>query len=151
GTAPVPKEYAAKYDSGKKSDYGPHLVTTGPYMVQNDASGKVTGYVPGRSITLVRNPNWDPKTDWRPAYLDKIIIKEGVDPNVGNKQVLDGTSMIGNPVDLAPTPAFLKQNLSGAKKDQLVPSPYTGRTRWVALNTSKPPFDNANVRKAVAA
>src|SRR3954453_6490821 len=28
GTAPVPKEYAAKFDSGKKSEYGPHLVTT---------------------------------------------------------------------------------------------------------------------------
>ena len=35
GTAPVPKEYAAKFDKGKKSEYGPHLVTTGPYMVQN--------------------------------------------------------------------------------------------------------------------
>src|SRR3954451_3739722 len=104
GTAPVPKEYAAKFDAGKKSDYGPHLVTTGPYMVQNDASGKVTGYTPGRSITLVRNPNWNPKTDWRPAYLDKIIINEGNDPVVGNKKVLDGQSMVANPVDLAPTP-----------------------------------------------
>jgi peptide/nickel transport system substrate-binding protein len=151
GTAPVPKEYAAKFDSGKKSDYGPHLVTTGPYMVQNDASGKVTGYQPGRQITLVRNPNWDKSTDWRPAYLDKIIVQEGNDPVVGNRKVLAGNSMVGNPVDLAPTPDFLKANLSGSKKGQLVPSPYTGRTRWVALNTRKKPFDNANVRKAVFA
>jgi peptide/nickel transport system substrate-binding protein len=151
GTAPVPKEYAAKFDSGKKSEYGPHLVTTGPYMVQNDASGKVTGYQPGRRITLVRNPNWDKSTDWRPAYLDKIIVEEGSDPTVGNRKVLAGQSLIGNPVDLAPTPDFLKANLSGAKKDQLVPSPYTGRTRWVALNTRKKPFDDANVRKAVFA
>jgi peptide/nickel transport system substrate-binding protein len=151
GTAPVPKEYAAKFDNGKKSDYGPHLVTTGPYMVQNDASGKVTGYQPGRSITLVRNPNWDKSTDWRPAYLDKIIVQEGSDPTVGNRKVLSGQSLIGNPVDLAPTPDFLKANLSGSKKGQLVPSPYTGRTRWVALNTRKKPFDDANVRKAVFA
>src|SRR4051794_25198747 len=54
GTAPVPKEYAAKFDAGKTSQYGLHLVTTGPYMVQNDASGKVTGYQPGRNITMVR-------------------------------------------------------------------------------------------------
>jgi peptide/nickel transport system substrate-binding protein len=151
GTAPVPKEYAAKFDQGKKSEYGPHLVTTGPYMVQNDASGKVTGYQPGRRITLVRNPNWDAKTDWRPAYLDKIVIEEGNDPTVGNRKVLAGQSMVANPVDLAPTPDFLKSNLKGAKKDQLVPSPYTGRTRWVALNTKKKPFDNINVRKAVNA
>jgi peptide/nickel transport system substrate-binding protein len=151
GTAPVPKEYAAKFDSGKKSDYGQHLVTTGPYMVQNDASGKVTGYQPGRRITIVRNPNWDKSTDWRPAYLDKIIVEEGNDPVVGNRKVLAGNSMVANPVDLAPTPDFLKANLSGSKKDQLVPSPYTGRTRWVALNTKKKPFDNADVRKAVFA
>jgi peptide/nickel transport system substrate-binding protein len=151
GTAPVPKEYAAKFDSGKKSEYGPHLVTTGPYMVQNDASGKLTGYQPGRRITMVRNPNWDKSTDWRPAYLDKIIIEEGNDPNVGNRKVLAGQSLVANPVDLAPTPDFLKANLSGSKKDQLVPSSYTGRTRWVALNTRKKPFDDANVRKAVFA
>jgi len=151
GTAPVPKEYAQKFDAGKKSDYGPHLVTTGPYMIPNDSSGKVTGYTPGRQITLVRNPNWDPKTDWRPAYLDKIIIKEGEDPTVGNRAVLAGQSEVANPVDLAPTPDFLKSNLNGSKKDQLVPSPFTGRTRWVALNTTKKPFDNINVRKAVAA
>jgi peptide/nickel transport system substrate-binding protein len=151
GTAPVPKEYAAKYDAGKKSEYGPHLVTTGPYMIPNDASGKVTGYTPGRRITLVRNPNWDPKTDWRPAYLDKIVVQEGEDPQVGNRKVLAGQSMVANPVDLAPTPDFLKSNLNGAKKDQLVPSSYTGRTRWVALNSTKKPFDNPDVRKAVAA
>jgi peptide/nickel transport system substrate-binding protein len=151
GTAPVPKEYAAKFDAGKKSEYGPHLVTTGPYMIPNDASGKVTGYVPGRRITLVRNPNWDPKTDWRPAYLDKIIVQEGEDPQVGNRKVLAGQSVVANPVDLAPTPDFLKSNLNGPKKDQLVPSPYTGRTRWVALNTTKKPMDNINVRKAIAA
>jgi peptide/nickel transport system substrate-binding protein len=151
GTAPVPKEYAAKFDKGKKSDYGPHLVTTGPYMIPNNASGKITGYTPGRQITLVRNPNWDPKTDWRPAYLDKIVIQEGNDPTVGNRKVLAGQSMVANPVDLAPTPDFLKANLNGPKKDQMVPSPYTGRTRWVALNTKKKPFDNINVRKAVFA
>jgi peptide/nickel transport system substrate-binding protein len=151
GTAPVPKEYAQKFDEGKKSDYGPHLVTTGPYMIPNDKSGKITGYTPGRRIELVRNPNWDPKTDWRPAYLDKIIVEEGNDPTVGNRKVLDGQSLVANPVDLAPTPDFLKSNLNGSKKDQLVPSPYTGRTRWVALNIRKKPFDNINVRKAVNA
>jgi peptide/nickel transport system substrate-binding protein len=120
-------------------------------MVQNDSSGKITGYQPGRRITMVRNPNWDKSTDWRPAYLDKIIVEEGNDPNVGNRKILDGQSMVANPTDLAPPPQFLKQNLNGAKKDQLVASPYTGRTRWVALNTKVKPFDNINVRKAVFA
>jgi peptide/nickel transport system substrate-binding protein len=151
GTAPVPKEYAQKFDEGKQSQYGLHLVTTGPYMVQNDSSGKITGYQPGRRITMVRNPNWDKSTDWRPAYLDKIVVQEGSDPNTGNRQILDGQSMVGNPTDLSPTPPFIKQNISGAKKSQLIPSPYTGRTRWVSLNTQVKPFNDINVRKAVFA
>src|SRR3954466_2718053 len=151
GSAPVPKEYAQKYDQGKVSQYGLHLVTTGPYMVQNDASGKITGYQPGRRITIVRNPNWSKSTDWRPAYLDKIIVEEGSDPNTGNRQILSGQSMVGNPTDLAPTPQFIKQNIKGAKASQLIPSPYTGRTRWVSLNTEVKPFNNINVRKAVFA
>jgi peptide/nickel transport system substrate-binding protein len=151
GTAPVPKEYAAKYDAGKQSQYGLHLVTTGPYMVQNDSSGKITGYQPGRQITMVRNPNWDKSTDWRPAYLDKIIVQEGSDPNVGNRKILTGQSQVGNPTDLAPPPQFIKSNIKGAKASQLIPSPYTGRTRWVSLNTQVKPFNDINVRKAVFA
>ena len=29
------------------------------------------------SIELVRNPNWDAKTDYRPAFLDSITVQEG--------------------------------------------------------------------------
>jgi len=150
GSAPVPEDYAAKYDAGKKSTYGEHVVFTGPYMVQNDSTGKITGYQPGRQITLVRNPNWDKSTDWRPAYLDKIIVKEGNDPTVGNRQVLTGQSMVSNHADLAPPPEVLKQ-ASTQYKSQFSNGPFTGRFRYIALNTTVKPFDNINVRKAVIA
>src|SRR5919108_1595269 len=92
GSAPVPKDYAETYDKGKKvSTYGQHVVATGPYMIQNNPkTGKITGYQPGKRITLVRNPNWDPKTDFRPAYLDKIIIDEGNDITVASRKILSG-------------------------------------------------------------
>jgi peptide/nickel transport system substrate-binding protein len=150
GSAPVPKEYAAKYDKGKRSTYGQHVVATGPYMVKNDASGNTkVGYQPGKRITFVRNPNWDKSTDFRPAYLDSFVFEEGIDPTVGNRKILGGSDMIGNPTDLSPPPAFLKANLS--KKDNLIPGPFSGRVRYVALNTTVKPFDDENVRKAVAA
>src|SRR5436853_4852087 len=120
GAAPVPKEYAQKFDKGKQSTYGQHVVGTGPYMVKNDPrTGKITGYQPGRRIEFVRNPNWDKATDWRPAYLDGFVFNEGNDPTVGNRKIVSGSSDIGNPTDLSPPPAFLKQNLS--KKDNIVP------------------------------
>ena len=145
----MPKEYAAKYDQGKRSTYGQHVVATGPYMVKNDAKGKITGYQPGRRIEFVRNPNWDKSTDYRPAYLDSFVFDEGNDPTVGNRKILTDDNLVGNPTDLSPPPAFLKQNLS--KKDNLIPGPFTGRVRYVALNTTVKPFDDPNVRKAVAA
>jgi peptide/nickel transport system substrate-binding protein len=150
GTAPVPKEYAAKYDAGKKSTYGQHVVFTGPYMVPSDSTGKITGYQPGRSITLVRNPNWNKATDFRPAYLDKILVNEGNDITVGNRKILTGQSMVGNQADLQAPPAVLKE-ASTKYRSQYIPGPFTGRFRYIAMNTKVKPFNNINVRKAVIA
>src|SRR3954454_457733 len=58
-TMPVPEEYARKYDAKSPSTYNTHAVATGPYMVKNDAQGNLVGYQSGKSIDLVRNPNWD--------------------------------------------------------------------------------------------
>ena len=62
-----------------------HQVATGPYMIKNNASGSINGvgYKPGQLIDLVRNPNWNAKTSWRPAYANQIVFKEGYqDPTV---------------------------------------------------------------------
>jgi len=64
-SAPVPQSYAAPFDAKTTSTYGLNQVATGPYMVQNNAAGKAIGYTPNREIKLVRNPNWDPATDYR--------------------------------------------------------------------------------------
>src|SRR3954454_16135295 len=65
-SAPVPKEYAAKFDKKPPSLYAQNQRASGPYMITNDSSGKAVGYQAGRNITLVRNPNWDASTDFRP-------------------------------------------------------------------------------------
>ena len=58
-SAPVPEDYAKKFDAQNPSGYGTHVVSTGPYMIENNSSGTLTGYSPGKEIKLVRNPNWD--------------------------------------------------------------------------------------------
>ena len=58
-------------------------------MVKNDASGKPIGYKPGKSIDLVRNPNWDKSTDYRPAYAGRDPADdERTDASVAARQVL---------------------------------------------------------------
>ena len=67
--APVPGEYAAGYQVG--ANYAGHVVGTGPYTP--------TTNIPGETIVLDRNPNWDPTTDpLRKAWVDRIEIKLGV-------------------------------------------------------------------------
>ena len=78
-STPVPEEYAKPFDAKSPSTYDQYVAFTGPYMYKHDSTGKLVGRKPGRSIELVRNPNWDPKTDYRPAYLDSITIEEGND------------------------------------------------------------------------
>ena len=92
-SAPVPKEYAAKFDAKNTSTYGEHQVATGPYMIENNASGKAIGYESGKQIHLVRNPNWSQDTDIRPAYVDEIKIVEGNDdPSVMGRKILSGAA-----------------------------------------------------------
>ena len=148
-TAPVPREYAKPFDSKTTSDYGQYQVATGPYMIKNNAAGKLTGYTPSRQIELVRNPNWDASTSFRPAYADRILFKEGFqDPTIVTKQILSGTADVNG--DVPPPAAQLRSILGNAsQKDQLTFTP-TGGSRYVALNTAKPPFDNLYVRQAVA-
>jgi peptide/nickel transport system substrate-binding protein len=148
-TAPVPPEYARKFDSKTTSDYGTHQVATGPYMIQNNKAGKLTGYQPGRRIVLVRNPNWKRSTSWRPAFADRIVFKEGFqDPTVMTRMILSGEADVNG--DTPPPPAELRSITSNpSEKDQLTFT-LQGGARYVSLNTAKPPFDNKFVRMAVA-
>ena len=149
-SAPVPREYALPFDSKTTSQYAKHIVSTGPYMVKNDAQGNAIGWKPTRLLQLVRNPNWDKSTDSKPAYLDSITIKEGnSDAAIASRNILNGQSTVQG--DFQIPPDVLKSVVQGSKKSQLVVSPPTGRVRYIALDTKIKPFDNINVRKAISA
>jgi peptide/nickel transport system substrate-binding protein len=146
-TVPVPEDYAKKFDAKNPSTYNTHVAFTGPYMIQNNSSGSLTGYKPGKSISIVRNPNWDAKTDYRPANVDSIFIRtNATDANVSARQVIDGSSML---LDTNP-PANILKELVTKIKDQYLSVP-SGGYRYFPLNTEVKPFDNINVRKAVMA
>jgi len=143
GSAPVPEEYAKKYDDVKgTSTYQNHVVSTGPYMVKS--------WKQGQEIQLVRNPNWDASSDYKPAYVDSITITEGVDPDVASRQILTTPNMISGDFQL-PAQTLAQVSKNASQKSQMVITPPTGRFRYIALNNRVKPFDNANVRKALAA
>ncbi len=148
-SAPVPKEFAAPLDAKKPTQYGDkYEVATGPYMLKADAKGDFLGigYQPGKSATLVRNPNWKASTDARPAYLDQININIGGDPNVIGRQVLTGTHVLQNDTPAGPIIKLAYQKYY----NQLIAVPGAGN-HYVALNNHKGPFSNVNVRRALFA
>ena len=147
-TIPVPKEYAQPFDAKTPSTYDQHVVFTGPYMVRNDAKGNVIGRKPGKEIQIVRNPNWDPKTDYRPAYLDSITIQEGnSDLTTAARRVLNGSHLMC--CDNSPPAPVLKQAVERFK-DQVAFISALG-VHYFPLTTTIKPFDDVNVRKAVLA
>jgi peptide/nickel transport system substrate-binding protein len=147
-SAPVPEEYAEKLDEQNPSAYGQNQVATGPYMIESDTSGKAIGYEAGRRIHLVRNPNWDKATDYKPAYLDEIEMPQGNDDTtVASRKVVEGESMLTG--DFSPPPNVLAQ-VSKGQQDQLALIP-AGSARYVSMNTTVEPFDDIDVRRAVIA
>ena len=147
-TMPVPKEYAKDMDKQSPSTYNENVVSSGgPYMVENDAQGKVVGYKPGKSIHLVRNPNWVKDSDFRPAYADEILIRtNATDGNVTGRQVLSGSHL----VQADPPAAQVLKRVVQNQKDQLKTAP-GGGYRYVSMTTTIKPLDDINVRKAITA
>jgi peptide/nickel transport system substrate-binding protein len=147
-TAPVPREYAARFDAASRSAYGRNQVSTGPYMIRNDAQGRLTGYRPGRRIELIRNPNWVAATDFRPARLDAIHIRQG-NSNVvrASRRILRGRGLLSG--DFPAPLAQLRRELRRA------PSQFgfvgAGTVNFMPLNTAREPFGNVDVRRAVVA
>jgi peptide/nickel transport system substrate-binding protein len=150
-TVPVPQSYAAKYDTGATSSYGNHQVFTGPYMIQGAGTGTIpaSGYSAGKNLVLVRNPSWQHSTDpLRQAYLDSIVFKGEYDSTVASRQTLNGTSMLSGDYAAPPT-SILQQGLATQRSQFTILSSLGNRQ--ISLNTTIPPLNNVNVRKAISA
>ncbi|MGW2277589.1 ABC transporter substrate-binding protein [Streptomyces sp. NPDC001770] len=134
-TAPVPQ---AK-DTGV--DYVKKIVSSGSYKFQS--------YTEGKQAVLVRNENWDAKTDpLRKQYPDKIVVNLKVNQSTIDQDLQSGDTLIdlqGKGVETQ-TQAQL---VSDPKKKANTDNTYGGRLVYAAINTKVKPFDNVECRKAV--
>ncbi len=134
-TAPVPQ---AK-DTGVK--YKEHVVSSGPY--------KFESYQAGKGFTLVRNKNWDPKTDpLRKALPDKYVVQIGVNADDLDNRLIDGDVH----VDIAGTgvqPAALSRVLGQPDLKKRADNPPSARLWYTSINPQVKPLDNIECRKAV--
>jgi peptide/nickel transport system substrate-binding protein len=132
-------------------------VATGPYQflgsenldfsVPADEQTPVAGYVPGRSVQLVRNPNYDPATDGlRPAYPDGFNISIGGDNNDLYNKVQAGE--LDGVVDGIVPPNVLRSYSTDPTLQPLLHINPSDASRYVSFNLAEPPFDDVHIRKA---
>jgi len=147
-SAPVPESFAGPLDKHSPTTYGTqYLVASGPYMIKSNLqTGQFAGigYQTGKSLTLVRNPNWNPKTDYRPAYLNQINVNIGGDATVIGQQVLKGSGSIQ-----LDTPAQSNVKLAYESYPSQITFTTGSGDHYLALNNASGPFKNVDVRKAV--
>src|SRR5262249_24102094 len=134
-TAPVPR---AK-DTGTK--YLLHPVSTGPYMFEK--------YDVGKSLSLVKNPNWSADTDpLRHQLVDRIEVAIKVAANDRDNR------LINNDVDIDAAgtgvePAAQARILGNPNLKKQADNPQTGFLRYVGIDMKVKPFDNVHCRMAV--
>lgn len=153
GTAPVPSTVAGPLDKHAPTNFGvTELTATGPYMIKGEQNGNsiTSGFTPGKSLTLVRNPNWSASTyagPYKPpATLDEIDITNGGDPNVIGPQVLKGTSMVQ-----LDTPSKSTVQEAYTKYPSEITFTQGAGDHYLTLNNAQGPFTNVNLRRAVYA
>ncbi|MET7604147.1 ABC transporter substrate-binding protein [Streptomyces avermitilis] len=133
-TAPVPQS------KDKGIDYVKSIVSSGSYKFQS--------YDDGKQAVLVRNENWDAKTDpLRKQYPDKIVVNLKV-----NAETIDKDVQAGDAIDLGGTgvqAATQAQVVNSAEKKANTDNTYGGRLVYMAINTKVKPFDKVECRKAV--
>ena len=132
-------EFAAFVPTGTPaSDQSTHPIpATGPYVLQD--------YVPNRSFTLVRNPNYNNQIPTMPSGApDKVVGKIITDPVASYQSVVSGQS----DYDYNQVPNDRLPEAQSKYKDQL--RIYTNANTWYYfLNNKIPPFNNIKARQAV--
>ena len=124
--------------------------TPGPYMVESDADGKATGYVAGQEIHLVRNPRLRAGRRLPPRVPGRDRLPRRATRTPPSPRAASST---GESLALGRASSRRRASSSGcceSNKTELSAVP-GGGWRFISMDTSRPPFDDINVRKAVIA
>ena len=155
-TTPIPEEVAGCRRTGDA--YGTRLVATGPYMLEGSDGATLDdgckdvarfgGYKHrAQSLTLVRNPGYDPATDGldvRDPVFDAFVFEK-----LGQAEAF--RQIQSNQKDVAmyePSRRRTKKYLADDQDHPAVHSDPADVVWYITMNLTQPPFDDVNVRRA---
>jgi peptide/nickel transport system substrate-binding protein len=157
-TAPIPSEIG-KCFAGKAGAYGRNVVSTGPYMISGSddvdisSCGNVkpaSGFDGQTQLHLVRNPNYDPKTDTKAARENfpdefRFVVNANAD-DIFNK-IEAGEYHLSAASSIPPQ--FLKKYSTDKSLAPYFHQNSGDRTWYITMNLTQPPFDSLQVRRAM--
>jgi peptide/nickel transport system substrate-binding protein len=134
--APVPKA------KDTKTKYDNHPVSSGPY--------KIESYTRKKQLVLVRNTNWDAKTDpIRDARPDKFIFKFGdAEATVDQRLIANGAADQSSLSFAGVQPENIAKTNQANVKNRVVEATDICR-RYIAFNQQKPLLKNQKLREAL--
>ncbi|TMK77268.1 MAG: hypothetical protein E6G46_11995, partial [Actinobacteria bacterium] len=154
-TGPMPAEVTKCFE-GQAGKYAGDLISTAGYMINgidkvdiSSCSGlkAASGFNALSLIDLVRNPNYDQKTDpTRKNYVDEVrFIVNASSTDIANKVEAGQLDMWTGSIP----PSVLKKYATSSNLKQYFHQNPGDRTWYLTMNLTQPPFDDVHVRKAM--
>jgi peptide/nickel transport system substrate-binding protein len=156
-TAPIPEEVARCSKSA--GDYGRVVIASGPYMIEGSEDlvvdqgcremRHIAGFRPDRSLSLVRNPSYDPATDSpevRESFVDAVRFRIFRERGAMFRRVEDGRLDAST---YPPSRKLVERYRSDPERDATLRSGPLDRTWYLTMNLTQRPFDDRHVRQAI--
>jgi peptide/nickel transport system substrate-binding protein len=128
------QKHSTKSDPWGSKWLATHSAGTGPYYIESNS--------PGNQLVLARDPHYWGGT--RPGYYNKIIMK--VIPDLATRVSLMQSGQLDMAENIPPRQAVTLSKQPGIK---LVDVPVGNRIS-IGMDNTKPPYNNINVRNALA-
>ena len=133
----VAKEHATADDPWATAWLKEHTAGSGAYVIDT--------FKPGEQVIMSRSEAWNRGTADKSAFFKKVIIQSVPEPATRANLVERGDADIV--VDLQASDV---QSLEAKGKLKVISTPQYNAVTFISMNNQIPPFDNINVRRAVA-
>src|ERR1700737_3952976 len=133
----VAKEHATAEDPWATAWLKEHTAGSGAYQIET--------FKPGEQGIMTRNDAWNSGTADTSTFLKRVIVQSVPEPPTRANRVERGDADIV--VDLQASDV---QSLEAKGKLKVISTPQYNAVTFVSMNNQIPPFDNINVRRAIA-
>src|ERR1700693_5838922 len=133
----VAKEHATPEDPWATAWLKEHTAGSGAYVIET--------FKPGEQVIMTRSEAWNRGSADKPASFKRIIIQSVPEPATRANLVERGDADLA--IDLQASDV---QSLEAKGKLKVISTPQYNAVTFISMNNKIPPFDNINVRRAIA-